>query len=306
MNIKLLKNAVAAFVFVFLFLELAAAANISIIADAKNEVFNETISGFNKYFSEKGVKADFPVFILDKRAPAVLSRRIKEMKNGLIFAVGKKSLDFAVREFSADTPVVYAMVSDYKQNNAQKVTGINLWISNEKKVVTLKEIFPDANKIGVIYSASFRKMAKGINRSIEKNGMKYYEVVIESDKDFVAAVKQILPKIDYFLMVADNSVYYNVTIELLLLESIKYNVPVIGLNRSFTQSGAIMSMECDYFDMGLQGGQIAGRIINGESPNSIPIQVPRKVGISLNLAVAEKIGKKISQEIIIKASKIFN
>jgi len=223
----------------------------------------------------------------------------------VIFAIGRYSLTLAAKEFSSKTPVVYTLVVDYEPNISQKVAGVAFYIPNDNKIGIIKETLPDTAKIGFIYSTNYTPMAVGLKQSIEKHGMKYIENVIDSDKGFSIALNNVLPNIDCFLIVPDDKIYYSSTIKLLLFEGIKNNVPIIGLNKSFTQMGATLSIECDYEDLGGQVGRIFERIHKGESPNTIGIEFPRKFSTSLNLLSAQKCGKNVSREAVNKANKIF-
>ena len=82
-------------------------------------------------------------------------------------------------------------------------------------------------------------------------------------------------------------------------------MPIIGLNKYYTQIGALMSVECDYEELGRQAGRMVERILAGEPPSAIGIESPKKFSVSLNLITAQKCGKKIPQEFISKAKKVF-
>ena len=55
---------------------------------------------------------------------------------------------------------------------------------------------------------------------------------------------------------------------------------------------------------GRQAAEIAIRILSGENPANIPVAVPRKVLLSLNLRTADQIGLHIPDHIIKSADDI--
>ena len=78
----------------------------------------------------------------------------------------------------------------------------------------------------------------------------------------------------------------------------------MGLSSSFVTAGALMSLSCDYEDIGKQAAEIADRILKGESVGDIPVAVPRKVSLSLNLRTADRIRLRIPDAVIESANEV--
>ena len=66
------------------------------------------------------------------------------------------------------------------------------------------------------------------------------------------------------MVILDSKVYFSQTIRLLLLESMKNKVPVVGLSSFFTKAGAVISFDSDFKDMGAQAAEISAKVLSGK------------------------------------------
>jgi len=65
-----------------------------------------------------------------------------------------------------------------------------------------------------------------------------------------------------------------------------------------------MCLSCDHEDIGKQTAEIANRILKGEDPGKIPVAIPRKVSLSLNLKTVKQIGLRVSENTIRSADEV--
>ncbi len=112
-------------------------------------------------------------------------------------------------------------------------------------------------------------------------------------------------KIDALWLIPDLVVCQPTVIGHILRSSLKHKIPVMGVSQSYVKAGALLALSCDYEDIGRQSGEIALRILNGESLVDIPVSVARKTKLYLNLAVAERLRIKIPRDIIKRAEEVF-
>jgi putative ABC transport system substrate-binding protein len=284
---------------------IAALSIVTIMDTDKKETFGECLQNFKKYFTDKGISVTFTDFLLEKEDPKALIAKIGSEKRTLIAVFGKKSLSFATTDLPQNTPVVFGMVYSYDNAIRSNATGVTMNISYEKRLSIIKEMIPSTIRLGILYTNSGKPDLQGLPEACKQNNLQLVEKIITSENEFPAAIHDISQKIDCFLIVLDSTLYFSQTIKLLLLESMKSNIPVVGFNQFFTQSGCILSMECDYADLGLQIGKIAEKILGGQTPESIAVQPPNKIYTSINTLIANRIGKTIPAEAAKKASKVF-
>jgi len=97
-------------------------------------------------------------------------------------------------------------------------------------------------------------------------------------------------KIDVFWMVPDVTVITSDTVEFLILFSMENNIPLLTFSEKYLELGAFMSTTIDPFDMGVQAGEMANKILRGKNGENIQQVRARTMIVSTNLMVAGKLG----------------
>jgi putative ABC transport system substrate-binding protein len=95
------------------------------------------------------------------------------------------------------------------------------------------------------------------------------------------------------------------TAEPILLNTLKSKIPLIGLSSSWVKAGALYALERDYVDIGLQSGELAGKLLSGTSADSLPLAYPRKVTYLLNMKTASLMNLEFPQDLIKGALQVF-
>jgi putative ABC transport system substrate-binding protein len=127
---------------------------------------------------------------------------------------------------------------------------------------------------------------------------------ISSGREVPSALRDLIKKTDVFWSVADGTVFTPQSIEYILLNTLRTEMPFVGLSPPFVEAGALYALSCDYTDIGKQTAEIVSRILSGEDPGDIPVTVPRKVSLSINLRTAKHIGLRIPGDIIKSADMV--
>ncbi|OGU09216.1 MAG: hypothetical protein A2075_00075 [Geobacteraceae bacterium GWC2_58_44] len=222
----------------------------------------------------------------------------------LVFAVGPEASKFA-RERMKNVPVVFAMVLNAESLAGANVTGVSLEISMRAKLERIRKILPDARRIGVVYSPASAPLYREVAQQCRGMGLQAVGREIPTGKELHEAFDAMKEQIDLFLMIPDTKIYFPKSIEHLLMDGLKHRVPVVGLASSYTRAGAIVSFEADYADLGRQAGEMALRIAGGEKPSRIEPARPKRVKMSINLVVAERLGIRVPPEILREASDVY-
>jgi len=284
----------------------AEAIEIVVIKSRDTAPYNIALGGFKDYLKRQHIDVRITESVLrGKRQDDLLNIRevIKSMRPDLVLSLGTPATRLA-RETANNIPVIYTMVLDPK---AGKVSppGVSMDIPIQIKLRHLKRILPGARRIGLIYSPNSTSASEKV---FQMGGRLGFEVVgkkINSAKELPDALKELWQRSDCFLMVPDSSIYSAKSVEYLLVEGFRKNVPVIGLSSSYTKAGALFSFDCDYKDLGEQAAGIVLKILNGEDPAKIKYLGSKKINFSLNLLAAQRLDIKISSEVIKEAREVF-
>ena len=86
--------------------------------------------------------------------------------------------------------------------------------------------------------------------------------------------------------------------------ALRYGVPAITQSRDFPIAGGLMSYGGDFAQSHRRAGIYAGRILNGEKPSDLPVQLVTKVELFINLKAAKMLGLEFSPSLISGADEV--
>ncbi|NUO09938.1 MAG: ABC transporter substrate-binding protein [Candidatus Brocadia sp.] len=303
-------RALTAFFVVYAIIGRVQAENVQNILLISHHIvpYRDVFAGFQRFLNQQGVKVHYDEYILqdDLVKPKQVIKKVKDKKANIIFALGNKATETILRDIQ-DIPVVTSMI--LKKDiliNAKNATGVTLAFPLEIEFSLLRQLLPEARRVGVVYHLEENQEKIDLARRIaEKMGIVLYTQEVNSPKDLPNALKNIAKNGDVLWGISDNMVLNAQTAKQILLFSFRNNIPFCGLSPSWVEAGAFYSLGWDYTDIGMQAGEIAWKILQGNEPNSVPIASPRTVRYFLNLKTAKHMKIKIPEEIINKAYQVF-
>lgn len=278
--------------------------SVMVIMSSDLTPYKQSLSGFTQYFKDQNYQFNLDTNVLSKINTSTLYNKMETKKPDMILTIGTKATKITSKR-TQKIPIIYNMIFNTERFNNPNITGISLHIPLRIKLKYIKKILPQAKRIGLIYTHKSLHSYKEAIKTCKNYNYKLITKKVTSGKDLDEAIKEIAWKIDLFIMVPDSQLYFPQSVKYLLLETLKKKIPVIGLSSIYTKAGALLSFDCHYKDMGLQAGEIAEKIVKGQTPSDIIPLSPRKVHISINTLVAERLGIKLSKTVINSAHKVY-
>ncbi|MBM4053243.1 MAG: hypothetical protein FJ264_00935 [Planctomycetes bacterium] len=279
-------------------------ANVSVIFSSDIEPYQKTWEGFRDYLGENGISVDYFKYNMKKQPIDDIIQQFSVNKTNLIFSIGPQS-SHQVSEKIIDLPVVFSMILKPERISNTNITGVTMDVPVIVKLKNTIDVLKKVKRIGMIYSKNSLPFYNEFKKGCEDLGLVSVAKEIESEEEFVDAFKSMVWNIDCFMMIPDTTVYIPESIKYLLSEALREKIPVIGLSSPYTKAGALISFESNYYEAGKQAAQIAMEILRGKSPDTIPAESPRKVDYSVNLFVAERLGIKLSRQIVNESREVF-
>jgi putative ABC transport system substrate-binding protein len=84
----------------------------------------------------------------------------------------------------------------------------------------------------------------------------------------------------------------------------RHRVPTAYYLSDFTRLGGLVGYGASITDTYRQAGNYAGRILKGEKPSDLPIQLPTKFELSINLKTAKALGLDVPPKILALADQV--
>jgi putative ABC transport system substrate-binding protein len=215
-----------------------------------------------------------------------------------------------------DIPVVYTAVSDPVSSgfanedgtNVGNITGSSDELPVEAQLKMVREILPDAKKIGILYTTSETNSISTIATYKELAPNYGFEIVdtgINTIADVDLAAADIVTKVDCICNLTDNTVVE--ALQTVLDKATAQNIPVFGSEVEQVKSGCVASMGIEYFELGKATGKMAAKILKGEATAAdTPFISASEAELYINTAAAEKISLALSDDYVASAAQKFD
>jgi len=203
-------------------------------------------------------------------------------------------------------PVELGLVASLNRPGGN-VTGIsNISLSlDAKRLELLHELVPEANVIAILVNPNGPnfKNAAAIEAAASAMGQQVYFVNASGADDFEAAFASLEQSRAGALLVSTEPVYFDHRDQLLALAA-RHGIPASYFFREFVEAGGLMSYGANIPDNYRQVGIYTGRILKGEKPTDLPVQLSTKVELIINMKTAKTLGITIPLPLLGRADEV--
>ena len=217
---------------------------------------------------------------------------------------------------NTDIPVVYTAVSDPVSaglanedgTSIGNITGSSDILPVEEQLKMIREMMPEAKKIGILYTTSEANSCSTIAQYKSLAGDYGFEIVdtgINTSADIEIAATDLVSKVDCLCNLTDNTVVN--ALQTVLDKANNAGIPVFGSEIEQVKSGCVASMGIDYFQLGVETGAMAAKILKGEATaQDTNFITASKAELYVNTAAADKIGMKLDDSYVKDAAQTFD
>jgi hypothetical protein len=90
----------------------------------------------------------------------------------------------------------------------------------------------------------------------------------------------------------------------IILAAAQNNVPAVYSQSDFVREGGVLSYGTDQVDLFRRAASYVDRILRGAKPAELPVQLPTKFEMVVNLKIAKSLGVTVPQSILLFADEV--
>ena len=280
----------------------AGATTVGICQLVQHEALDAATQGFKDALTEKmpDVKFDEQNAAGDAANCVTITSKFAADGVDLILANATAPLQAAVSA-TGDIPILGTSITDYATALGMKdwngTTGINVSGTSDLapldgQAAIIKELFPDAKNVGLLYCSAepnSKYQIDTIKPLLEKLGYTCTEYAFTDSNDVASVTQKAAAASDVMYIPTDNTAAS--CTEAIANVVIPAKVPVIAGEQGICNGCGVATLSIDYYELGQATGEMAYEILaNGANPGDMEVQPAPNFTKMYNKTNCEKLG----------------
>jgi putative ABC transport system substrate-binding protein len=236
--------------------------------------------------------------------------QVAEERPDLLLTFSTPTLQAAMRRMRG-VPVVFNLVASPEAakvcttpgDHLPGFTGVSSVSDYGALAKAIREAFPSARLASGVFCPSeinseYNRVEMG--RALVAVGMEYRPMPADRPSDVPAALDAaIAQRPDVLIALSDN--LSSTAMPAVLKASAGARMPLVGFVSDLAEGGALFVLARDFRELGAQGGELAVRVLRGESPDTMPIELPRTTRLIVNEASARALEISLPRALVERA-----
>ena len=188
-------------------------------------------------------------------------------------------------------------IDNFSGTVGKNISGTSDLAPLDKQAEMLKEIFPDAKKVGLLFCSAepnSKYQVDTVQTNLEKLGYTCTQYSFQDSNELSAVATTAVSESDVIYVPTDNTVANNT--ELLYNTAIEKNVPVVAGEEGICKGCGTVTLSISYYDLGVATGKMAAKVLKGEKKiEDKPIEYAPNFTKKYNKAICEKLNIKVPE-----------
>lgn len=248
----------------------------------------------------------------DLATAQTIARKFQSDGVDLILAIATPTAQ-AAAHIIKDIPILITAVTDPVTADlvesiarpGTNVTGTSDLTPVKAQLELLKEILPNATRVGVVYNAGEVNSVVQVDIAREaaaQLGLTLVEATAGNSSEVLQAAQSLQGRVDAIYVPTDNTVVS--ALESVVLVAERAKLPLIAGEADSVAKGALATIGIDYKQLGRQTADIAYRVLQGEDPAEISVEYLEEQNVVVNLGAAQRMGVTIPESVLAKAVEV--
>ena len=234
----------------------------------------------------------------------------------VIVAPGGVPAALAAKSATTTIPIVFEMGADpiamglvdslnRPEGNLTGVSSLNVEVT-PKRLEILHEMVPAAAVVAVLVnptSPTADSQLRNLQAAARALGLQLHVLYASTERDFDTVFVTLFQLRAGGLVVASDGFFATHSEQLAAL-TVRHAVPAIHQSRDFSIAGGLMSYGGNFVESHRQAGVYTGRILKGEKPADLPVQLVTKVELFINLKAAKTLGVTVPLPLLGRADEV--
>jgi len=260
------------------------------------------------------IEIEFRWYGGDVEKARVLARELAELRPDLLVAAGTPSL-FVLQQATRTTPILFINVADpLVQGFVESLPrpggnimgfGLEEPTIGAKWVQLLTEIAPRTAFISVIFNPATAPFARMFLPSMEasRQSIELQISPVSNDADIEKVIASAAERAPAGLVVLPDAFLF-VHRDRIITLAAKHRVPVVYALPAYAASGGLLSYGIDRVGTFRISASYIDRILKGEKPDDLPVQMPTEYRLVINLTTAKALGLDVSLSLQQRADEV--
>lgn len=187
-------------------------------------------------------------------------------------------------------PIGVGLVGDLTKPGGN-ITGVSDRWPFDAQVEAFLKYFPDTKRIGMLYTQGDDVSKIGVEEMTRIASEKNFELILQSisqASDVYTSAVSLLRDVETIYVGIDHLLLENM--DGLVKASREANIPLFGGESGSVEKGAVLALSINMTEFGALTGRIVARVLKGEKPGEIPIQVVSSGDLLANRKAAVEFG----------------
>jgi putative ABC transport system substrate-binding protein len=283
---------------------------------------NTVLPGFRKGLSEMGFVeggnlaieyrfADNQYDRLSVLAADLVQRRVAVIRTG-----GGDVAARAAKTATATIPIVFHIGSDPVEDglvasfnrpggNVTGVSFMNVGLTT-KRLGVLHDLVPAAVRFAMLVNpgSSVALQTADAQAAVAALGRQIEVFAASTNDEIDMAFGRMVQWRAEALLIGSGPLFIGRGARQLATLAVRYTLPAIHFLRQFVELGGLMSYGTSLLDTERQAGIYVGRILKGEKPGDLPVILPTRFALVINLTTARVLGIEVPSGLLASADEV--